>query len=160
MMLYTGHDKHEFKALMEEMPNLIQELKSEEKASDALYIYLMRIRTGRTYEEIGIHFGISANTVQRKCDYVREVMKKEIVPRYINFKMSRDDILSHKSETSRILFDDGNPNCAHVILDGTYIYLEKSTNHSFQKATFNAHKMRNYLKIMMSVLKMEESYLY
>lgn len=152
MKLYTGHNKEEFTGLLQEMPDLVQEFESQHKASDALYIYLMRIRTGRTYEEIGMHFGASISTVQRRCDFVRDVMKKVIVPRYVNFEMPRNELLSHKSETSRILFDDNNLNSTHVILDGTYIYLQKSTDHRFQKDTFNAHKMRNYLKIMMGVL--------
>lgn len=153
MRLYTAHGKDEFKALLHEIPELHTELKSHDKASDALFIYLMKIRTGRSYEEIGMHFGVSIATVSRRCDLVRYVLKQKLVPRYVNFEMTRDELLSHKSESSRVLFDDGdNPNSVHVILDGTYIYLEKSTNHRFQKDSYNSHKKKNYVKIMMGVL--------
>ncbi|XP_031622973.1 uncharacterized protein LOC116340560 [Contarinia nasturtii] len=152
MKLLSGHTKHDFKMLLNELPDLFEELKSNDKASDALFIYLMRLRTGRSYQEVGFHFDVSRRTVQRRCNLVRDVLKRVIVPRYINFEMSRAELLSHKSETSHILFDDDDFNGAHLILDGTYIYLEKSTNHKFQKDTYNAHKMRNYLKIMMGVL--------
>lgn len=155
MKLLSGHDKREFNILFTELPELLSEFKSNDKASDALFIYLMRIRTGRTYEEIGLHFGLSLKTIQRRCDFVRDVLKRMIVPRFINFDMSRSDLVSHKSKTSSILFDDDCPTSAHVILDGTYIYIEKSTNQRFQKDTFNAHKMRNYIKIMMGVLTVE-----
>lgn len=68
--------------------------------------------------------------------------------------MNRDELVAHKSNTSRILFDgeNDNMNTAHLILDGTYIYLEKSSNHRFQKDSYNTHKKRNYMKIMMGVL--------
>lgn len=100
MKLLTAHNKQEFKDLLYELPDLARELKSPDKANDALFIYLMRIRTGRTYEEIATHFGISVNTVQRRCDTVRDIMKKVIVPRYINYEMSRTELLSHKSQTA------------------------------------------------------------
>lgn len=152
MKLLSGHSKEEFKKLLCDVPDLVNEFKTKDKASDALYIYLMRLRTGRTYEEIGVHFRIPVKTVQRRCDVVREILKKSIVPANVNFEMPRNELLEHKSKTSSILFDDTNPDSAHVILDGTYIYLEKSTNYRFQKVSYNAHKMRNYLKIMMGVL--------
>lgn len=152
MKLLSGHDKEEFNALLSELPDLVEELKSNDKASDALYIYLMRLRTGRSYSEIGLHFSISSRTVARRCNLVRDTMKRVFVPRYVNFEMNRTELLSHKSETSCILFDDNDSNSAHLILDGTYIYIEKSTNQRFQKVSFNSHKMRNYIKIMMGVL--------
>lgn len=152
MTLLTAHTKQEFRNLLGELPQLTVELKTNDNASDALFMYLMRLRTGRSYEEVGSHFGVSKMTVLRRCDLVRNVLKQIIVPQYINFEMSRDDLLEHKSDISHILFDGENEGRAHLILDGTYIYLEKSTNHRFQKDTYNTHKMRNYLKIMMGVL--------
>lgn len=150
--MFTGHSKHEFNEILSEVPDIARELKSVDKASDALYIYLMRLRTGRCYDEIGLHFGVSDHTVMRRCDLFRTILKRTLVPRYINFTMSREQSMAHKSNTSRILFDDDNQQRVHLILDGTYIYLQKSTNHRFQKETYNSHKMRNYLKIMMGVL--------
>lgn len=83
---------------------------------------------------------------------VREILKRIVVPLCVNFHMDRAELISHKSETSSILFDRENTERAHLILDGTYIYVEKSTNQKFQKASYNSHKKRNYIKIMMGVL--------
>jgi hypothetical protein len=36
-----------------------------------------------------------------------------------------------------------------TIWDGTYVYIQKSANYSFQKATYSMHKGRNLVKMMM-----------
>lgn len=151
MRAHTAHSKEEFGKLLLELPSLTEELNSTKKASEALHMYLMKIRTGQSNESIGSLFGVSRTTVQRRCDIVRKLMKQTIVPRYINYERSRDELISRKSIASRLFFDDGNEQSAHLILDGTYIFLEKSQSHEFQKNTYNTHKKRNYLKIMMGV---------
>lgn len=54
-----------------------------------------------------------------------------------------------KTSLSHVLFDDSVEDRAHLVLNGTYLYIEKSSDQIFQKLTFNAHKKRNYLKVMM-----------
>ena len=38
-----------------------------------------------------------------------------------------------------------------TIWDGTYVYIQKSANYSFQKATYSMHKGGNLVKMMMVV---------
>lgn len=153
MKVLTAHDKNEFNILLNEIQvQLVDALGSKDKASDALFMYLMRIRTGRTYGEISLDFGVSEPTVRRRCDLLRNTLKSIIVPQHINIEMNRTELVAHKSAISRILFDNEDASNAHLILNGTYIYLERSNNHRFQKQTYNSHKKRNYLKIMMGVL--------
>lgn len=151
MMRQTSYSKDELERLLLELPDLINELHSINTARDALYMYLMKIRTGQSNGSIGALFGVTRWTVQRRCELVRKHMKATIVPRYIQFKRSREELIAHKSIPSKIFFDNGNPSSAHLILDGTYIYIEKSQCHKFQKSTYNTHKKRNYIKIMMGV---------
>lgn len=152
MMIYTAHAKADFNNLLGELSSVIEELGCRDKASDALFMYLMKIRTGRSHEEIGLHFNVSRTTVQRRCDLVRSCLRSVIVPQHLNYERNREELASMKTVMSRKLFDDSDDSdCAHLILDGTYIYIEKSRNHQFQKNSFNSHKKRNYLKIMMGV---------
>lgn len=152
MLMYTAHKKSDFNTLLEESNIVAVELDSRDKTSDALFMYLTRLRTGRTFEEIASDLGVSECTVRRRCQVVRTALKNAIVPKYINYEMGREELQAHKSACSRILFDGENPNSVHLILDGTYIYVEKSKNHRFQKQSYNSHKKRNYVKIMMGVL--------
>lgn len=149
MLLYSAHTNYQFNNLLNELHCLQEDLGS--KAADALLMYLMRLRTGRTLIEIATHFGVSKTTVQRRIELVRERLNIAIVPRYLNFERDREDLVSHKSNLSSILFDGNDTSRAHLILDGTYIYIEKSFNHIVQKQTYNSHKKRNYLKMMMCV---------
>jgi len=48
---------------------------------------------------------------------------------------------------SKILLNVG-PDSLPVVMDSTYIYTQKSSNYSFQKDTFSAHKKINLLKFM------------
>lgn len=69
----------------------------------------------------------------------------------INQIRSREDLISHCTLLSQKLFYPENPQKVILIWDGTYIYIEKSAQHKFQKNTYNSHKKRNYVKPMMIV---------
>lgn len=113
-------------------------------------MYLMKMRTARTYSDIGFLFKQTDRSVSGKVAATRRILFDAIVPKYLTYTRTRGDLLSHKTEISRVLFDENeNSTQAHVIMDGTYIYIEKSKDHVFQKATYNSHKKRNYVKIMM-----------
>lgn len=149
MFLYTAHTKEEFDSLLSEVPSLVEEYGTG--ASDSLFFYLMKLRTGRSNVEIAAYCGNSPSTIQRRILVVREILSRVIVPKYLEFERGRDDLVSHKSKMSSALFDGDDQSRAHLILDGTYIYIDKSTNYLFQKQTFNSHKKRNYIKMMMGV---------
>lgn len=149
MKMYTAHTKSEFNTLLNEVPMLQQQL--WEKSSNALFMYLMKIRTGCSLIEIAAHCGSSERTVRRRVHDVRSILHGVIVPGYLKYPRAREELVARKSAMSSALFDGGDTSRAHLIIDGTYIYTEKSLKHSFQKQTYNTHKKRNYVKIMMGV---------
>lgn len=151
MKTYTAHTKEEFNTLLSILPCLVEELHSRDKASDSLFTYLTKIRTGHSHEEIGLLCRVSKATVTRRCDLVRNHLKSVVVPLYLNVERNRQELVAQKSVISRLLFDKDDTETVHIILDGTYIYLQKSSNYKFQKQTYNSHKKRNYFKIMMGV---------
>lgn len=102
-------------------------------------------------ESIAIDFGISRRSVARKLKNVRQILMDDFVPNTVNFTRSREDLLSHTSVLSKSLLSPNNADAAVVIWDGTYIYLEKSAQHAFQKNSYCSHKKRNYIKPMMIV---------
>ncbi|VDI49857.1 Hypothetical predicted protein [Mytilus galloprovincialis] len=58
---------------------------------------------------------------------------------------------SHTTPTAKTLFTGNNEDTAVLILDGTYIYIQKSSYHKFQKKTYSMHKNRPLVKPMIIV---------
>lgn len=64
---------------------------------------------------------------------------------------NREELIRlHGSEFAQKLFD-APPGSLILILDGTYLFTEKSSSHWTQKMTFSGQKGRNLLKVMMIV---------
>lgn len=146
MKMLTSYTKADFKTLLHECTSVSVLCESD---SDALFMYLMKMRTARSFIDIANFFKVSIATVSNRIAAVRLALFNNIVPLYLNFERSREEIVSHKSTISQTLFDDENCiDSAHLTLDGTYVYIESSKDHLFQKRTYNSHKKRNYIKMM------------
>jgi hypothetical protein len=64
-------------------------------------------------------------------------------------RATRDLLRSHQTaETLGLFCNEGQ---AAVVLDGTYTYVQKSSNNSFQRKSFSGHKHRHLLKPFMIV---------
>ena len=57
-------------------------------------------------------------------------------------------ILHHLPKT---LFSQHKDETAIIVLDGTYIYIQKSADYAFQRMSFSMHKHRLLLKLMVIV---------
>lgn len=151
MKMRTGLTLAEFETLLLSLPSLMDKFRSRERASDALFTYLMKIHTGYSHEAIGYYIGISKSLVGSRLKVVRKILMEDFVPNYVNYTRSRQDLLSHTSRLSKSLLSPRNEEAVILIWDGTYIYIEKSQQHAFQKSSYCSHKKRNYVKPMMIV---------
>lgn len=79
----------------------------------------------------------------------------DFVPHNLGFgHISREDVIAkHTRPLAQELFSSGLANSipALLVLDGTYIYIQKSTNFSFSRRSFSLHKHRPLVKPMMVV---------
>lgn len=149
MLLRTAHSLDEFNSLLAMLPTLAN-CQDRKAASDALFIYLFKLRSAQSNEAIGKYFNFDHNTVARKIVLARNALLVDFAPKFVNYARSREDLLKHCSRLSRNLFAH-NSNKLVPIWDATYIYVEKSLHHGYQKSTYNSHKKRNYIKPMMCV---------
>lgn len=143
----TGHTIAQFHSIFSSVPQLYEHYPNEKTASDALFMYLMKLRTGYSNDEIGDYFSVSRFVVAQRLSTVRDVMYTNLAPKYVNQVRTREELLGHSSRLCNNLFDPENQK-VKLICDGTYLFIEKSGNHSFQKKTYSSHKKRNYLKPM------------
>lgn len=148
--VFTGLTNAQFEDLLSTLPTLLNASKDRRNAVNALHIYLMKLRTAHTNDEIAQHFKLSRTTVQKRMKLARHALKTDFVPLNL-YHRNRDDLLLHTTETAKNLYCPNKPDPLILVWDGTYIYVEKSANMEIQKRTYNDHKKRNYIKIMMCV---------
>lgn len=146
----TGLTPEQFNDLYSSLPSLHNVFDCCSKSSDALYMYLMKMRTGIPDEDIGNTFKLSRTTVGRRVKEARNALEKDFAKKYVNFLPTREHLISESTTLSQTVFC-GNQSKAILICDGTYIYINKSRNYEFQKATYTDQKKRNFIKVMMII---------
>lgn len=150
MKTLTGFTAAQFEEILNSLPSLKQRFKDGVNASNALLIYLMKIRTGCSNEKLKDHFKLSLVTIKRRLDAARECMLTDFVPLYLRNR-SREEMALHNTDISARLYAQGDPQVITQIWDGTYVYIDKSSNIGFQKKTYSGQKKRNFVRMMMCV---------
>jgi hypothetical protein len=132
----TGYTKDEFILILSEIKSLN---KSPQRTKEqALAVYLFWLKNGLEQSTIASYFQTKTRfSIQNYCDQVREALLKDFVPKYLSSKSkTRQDWLMDNSYYVKNLFDLNDDQLA-IVCDGTYIYCEKSANHSFQRSSYN-----------------------
>ena len=86
-------------------------------------------------------------SVTRLLQAAREALLRAFVPSYLGIShISREQLINRNLTIPEGLFGNREERVPIVICDGTYIYLQKSSNYLFQKKTYSLHKYRNLVK--------------
>lgn len=59
---------------------------------------------------------------------------------------TRESIVDHHTDISKQLFTDPISDTVILVLDGTYIYIQKSSSYKFQRLTYSMHKNLPWVK--------------
>ncbi|XP_075984951.1 uncharacterized protein LOC142982375 [Anticarsia gemmatalis] len=138
---WVGFSKEKYNSLLEEIPR-ISEIKGGKLGLVSL---LIKIRTGDSDERIATLVQKPRRSLETLMDRVREVLVQDFVPRNLGIgHLSREQLITHNLMIPNGLY--GHENNMIVICDGTYIYINKSSNYMFQKDSYSLHKFRNLLK--------------
>lgn len=112
---------------------------------------LAKMRTGDSNARLASIFKMSESSFQRKLKIGLEALLSDFVPSRVGFDhITREEVVQKNLMIPERLF--GNPDSPIeerkliTILDGTYIYLQKSSNYFFQRKSYSNHKFRNLLK--------------
>jgi len=109
----------------------------------------MKVRTNMSQSILSTFFGISRRRVDRAIHSARKALMESLVFKHLGLNhISRDDFINLHTR-AKSLFAEGK-NVVIFVADGTYMYIEKSSN-SFQRRTFSMHKNRSLVKPMMFV---------
>ncbi|CAF4872633.1 unnamed protein product [Rotaria socialis] len=98
---------------------------------------------------------VSSSTIRPSCNRsIRTAVGIYLCKLRLGFgHVTREDVIGHHTTTiARELMCGGDStDTAIIIIDGTYLYIQKSRNNEFQRKTFNLYKKRSLLKPMMIV---------
>ncbi|XP_048750412.2 uncharacterized protein LOC125662290 [Ostrea edulis] len=118
-----------------------------------LGIFLLKMRSGMSNQLISTIFGISKSSIRRAVSTVISALMKNFVPQNIGLQhISRQEVIeNHTRPLAQSLFGNAAQNQAIAVLDGTYIFIQKSNNFHFHRRTYSLHKGRPLVKPMVVV---------
>jgi hypothetical protein len=144
----TGVSKSQFEDLLEHVGKRIRTSGNRSKR-DVLGVFLMKLRTGMSHSEIASLFRMSIKTIHNCVRSSRQAFlaKGGFVEQNIGVKhTSRENLIrNHTTTFAKALFGE---NKLILVEDGTYIYIQKSSDYLFARHTLSAYKHRYLLKPM------------
>lgn len=143
LQFWTGLNRENFDSLLSET-SLDQQ--SRTPRTD-LAVYLCKIRTGEPNNRIATIFNVSRRSVDRKIRKVRSCLATDFLPSNLGLDhITRDQVIQHNRILPSNIFGNEAVPKAIVIFDGTYLFVEKSSNFLFQRRSYSLHKYRNLIK--------------
>ncbi|XP_061171659.1 uncharacterized protein LOC133181135 [Saccostrea echinata] len=116
---------------------------------NAIGILLFKLKSGLSNGILATLCGMrTRRQVAEVVKSARVAMVKDFVPLNLGFQhVSRDRIVNHHTtDISKQLFTDPISDTVVLVLDGTYIYIQKSSSYKFQRLTYSMHKNRPLVK--------------
>ena len=118
----------------------------------ALALFLVKMRLDMSNRVLSSLFRLqSKRVVSRIVHQVAEALLKDFVPYHLGFQhIDRETVLQHHqtSISSQLMTDHDDQ--VIIVMDGTYLFIQKSSNNSFQRRSFSMHKYRNLIKLMIT----------
>ena len=112
---------------------------------NALILFWTKLKTNISWQQLSTLCGVSASTVSRTFHNVLSALNETVVPQFLGtHHMSREEAVTHNTTFTKSFYGDK----VTLILDGTYIYIPKSTDHKLQRASYSGQKKRNLVKFM------------
>ena len=150
-MRLTGITKLQFDEVLAHLSSLRST--SVRSSRTALALLLVKLQTGPSLAVISTIFGIGKKSCSKAIHSTRTALMTSFVPKHLGLShIDRTEVINnHTSTFANVLFRDSNSDVAIAVADGTYIYIEKSGNYSFQRRSYSVHKGQPLLKPMMLV---------
>lgn len=105
-----------------------------------LGIFLSKMKTGMSNKALSTIFNISKDSIRKAISSLRRNLKQTFVPSNIGFHHNtREEVIQdHTRPLAQTLFGKGQK--AILVIDGTYLYIQKIKQFSFQRRSYSLHK--------------------
>ncbi|XP_076085751.1 uncharacterized protein LOC143056545 [Mytilus galloprovincialis] len=115
-------------------------------------IFLTKLKSGLSNKLLSTLFNLGKDSVRRAIASARKYLSENFVPSNLGFNhISREEVItSHTRPLAQSLFGKGMYP-AIIVADGTYIYIQKSSQFKFQRKCYSMHKHRPLVKPMVFV---------
>lgn len=116
----------------------------------ALAVFLAKFRLGLSNRVLATLFCLKdKRAISKIINQVRQALKNDFVPHYIGFNhIDRQSVIdNHQTAVATALLAENSSQLC-IVMDGTYLSIQKSTNHLFQRRTYSMHKHKNLVKPM------------
>jgi len=144
-MAWTGWSKDQFLEIHSHCSPYLSSGIYTKTTHDALLLFWVKLKTDISWSQCSSLFGISKSSVSKTFHSIVQALDTSIVPQFLGpDHLTREQLLGHNTVFSEAFFGDK----ATAILDGTYIYIQKSSDHKLQRMSYCGQKKRNYLKFM------------
>ncbi|XP_065213296.1 uncharacterized protein LOC135840599 [Planococcus citri] len=146
----TGLSKEQFNDLIEH----IQDVRNTKHRSinTCVGLLLTKLRTGLSLSVLSTLFCMEKQYVSKAIATARNSLMRNFVDNNLGVgHINRDEVIKkHTTDLSKQLCNAGENSCI-LIADGTYMYIQKSSNYKFQRRCYSTHKGRPLVKPMMLV---------
>ncbi|XP_033725099.1 uncharacterized protein LOC117315068 [Pecten maximus] len=147
----TGLSKTDFEYLCEHVTT-IRSTKNRTSRT-CLALLLVKLRSGMSNTLLSTLFNIGKSGIRRAISSTRTALGSHFTPKFVGFRhISREVVIKdHTRPLAQELFGSFVQSPAILVLDGTYIYIQKSNHFKFQRRSYSLHKGRPLVKPMMFV---------
>lgn len=158
--LLLGLSKENFLAVFETIKNRLRS-SCNRSAINALAMFLMKLRLDVSQDVLALLFNIrnkrAQATVSETLDAVAAALTENFVPKHLGYHRLNDPVFRQSNLSpyaTKLLKPDHSATDSNnliIILDGTYLYLQKPSDFELQKLLYSVHKYRNLAKPMMVI---------
>lgn len=147
----TGIGKADFEDLLQCVQPKVRQTPAR-SAATTLGIFLFKLKSGLSNKILATLFNISKSSIRRAFHSTRKILSTDFVPLHLGFQhISREEVITQHTRLLAQNLLTENPDQAILVLDGTYIYIQKSGNFKFQRSSYSLHKGRPLVKPMVIV---------
>ena len=111
----------------------------------SVFTFLLLCSMGISQRHLAIFLNCDQTTISRRFHSVLKAFETYLIPNNLGLHNYTPDRIREKHRTE--LFAKIFPNVV-LVVDGTYIYIQKSSDFEFQKFTYSGQKNRNLLKFL------------
>ena len=141
---WTGWTLSEFQAIHDLCSSSLTHLSSL-SSENAMLLFWAKLKSNISWPQLSSLIGVSKSSVSRIFHTVTSVLHKIVMPRFLgSAHISREVAKTHNTIFTRLFYG----NKVTIILDGTYIYIQKSNEHQLQRSSYSGQKKRNLVKFM------------